>query len=257
MGAALIVVVLMLGYKYIDSHLPSKFHFKKSSGWNSYFQVALKGSYYVAISFLCLLVIWCFLFLFMETLNVVPILFHENTHKFTFAFDILNWKLAGFSFPFIAIIIVAGVASFGQSQEEERKLKNPKTRLQIFKEVAKTSPVEDVLLESIKSGANLLVSITLLSRKVYIGMVLETRLEQLDTDMIVIIPFLSGYRDKDTLSLIIDVNYADHYDSQHIDFDSSPFSLMHYRRVLSRDQIESVSLFNSNIYNTFKQNDIN
>lgn len=252
MSAALIVIVLVCGYLYVNSHIPSKHKFKKSTGWQSYFQVALKGSYYVFVSFIVLMVAWFALLAAMWLLNA-PLLFTEKYKAFTFAYDILNVKFVGVGLPFLLLVAVTVLISFGESKNEEKKLRNPEERLRIFREIANSSPIEAILLESITSNNNLMVSITMHSRKVYIGIVHEARLEDHDTDTIVIIPFLSGYRDKDTLSFVEEVNYAEHYSECEITFDSHPISLTQYRHVIPRDQIESVSLFNSDMYKRFKK----
>ena len=251
MSAALIVVVLVCGYMYINSHIPSKHQFKKSTGWQSYFQVALKGAYYVCISFLMLLACWILLLLIMFIFNIV-IFFKADPEYFTFAYDILQVKFVGLGLPFVLLVVIAGMLSFVESNNEEKKLTDPKQRELIFKEIAHSNPIEGIILESSMSNNNLLVSITLKSRKVYVGMPQELRLEHLNTDVIVVIPFLSGYRDKDTLAFVEEVNYADHYKECNIDFDTEPLSLQQYRHVLPRDQIESVSLFNAQVYQKFK-----
>ncbi|ELI8917593.1 hypothetical protein ACYK0L_002375 [Enterobacter hormaechei] len=252
MSAALVVVILVCGYLYINSHIPSKILFKKSTGWQSYFQVALKGSIYLIMGFFFLLIVWIVVFLLMLIFNI-PHFFKPTLHHFTFAYDLWEIHFAGVGMPFVALVAATIIFSLGESKQAEKQLRDPAQRRKIFEEVAKSSPVEAILLESLDSQQQLLVSITLKSRKVYIGMVHEARLEEHDTDTVVIVPFLSGYRDKDTLSFIEEVNYADHYKECGITFTSQPISLKQYRHVIPRDQIESVSLFNSAMYAHFKQ----
>jgi len=252
MSAALIVIVLVCGYLYINSHIPSKLKFKKSTGWQSYFQVALKGSYYVFVSFISLLVVWLILLATMWLLNF-PLLFTDRYKEFTFAYDILNVKFAGLELPFVLLVFITAVLSFVESKNEEKKLRDNRERLRLYKEIADASPIEAIMLESMTSKNNLMVSVSLKSRKVYVGIIHEARLEDHDTDTIVIIPFLSGYRDKDTLSFVEEINYAEHYKECGVTFDSQQITLSQYRHVIPRDQIESVSLFNSDMYTKFKK----
>lgn len=252
MSAALIVIVLVCGYLFINSHIPSKHKFKKSTGWHSYFQVALKGSYYVFVSFIVLLAAWIALLVTMWLLNF-PLIFTDKYEAFTYAYDVLNVKFVGLGLPFLLLVVITALMSFGESKNEEKKLRNNHERLRLYREIASASPIEAILLESMTSNMNLMVSISMKSRKVYIGIVHEARLEDHDTDTIVIIPFLSGYRDKDTLNFVEEVNYAEHYNDCGITSDSSPLSLSQYRHVIPRDQIESVSLFNSDMYTEFKR----
>ncbi|WP_263752585.1 hypothetical protein [Kosakonia cowanii] len=252
MSAALVVVVLVCGYLYINSHIPSKILFKKSTGWQSYFQVALKGSIYLTMGFFLILLVWGIVFLTMLIFNI-PHFFKPTLPHFSFAYDLWETHIAGVGLPFVALVAATIMFSLSESKQAEKQLRDPAHRRKIFEEVAKSSPVEAILLESLDSKQQLLVSITLKSRKVYIGMVHEARLEEHDTDTVVVVPFLSGYRDKDTLSFIEEVNYADHYKECGITFTSQPISLKQYRHVIPRDQIESVSLFNSKMYQHFKK----
>lgn len=252
MSAALVVVILVCGYLYINSHIPSKILFKKSTGWQSYFQVALKGSIYLIMAFCILILFWVVIFAIMLVFNL-PHYFNPEWHKFTFAYYLWQMHIAGIGLPFIALVGTTIAISLGESKQAEKLLRNPDARRQLFEDIAKSSPIESVLLESIDSNHQLLVSITLKSRKVYVGMVHEARLEEHDTDTVVIIPLLSGYRHKDTLSFVEEVNYADHYEECGITFTSEPLSLSQYRHVIPRDQIESISLFNSAMYAKFKK----
>ncbi|OAT41384.1 hypothetical protein M988_2009 [Hafnia paralvei ATCC 29927] len=252
MGAALVVLVLVCGYLFINSHIPSKILFKKSTGWQSYFQVALKGSIYLTLAALSLVMFWIAAFVVMQIFNL-PHFFNSSLHKFSFAMDLIDGSIAGIGLPFVALASLTIFISVMESKQAEKQLKDPDARRKIFEEVAKCSPIENVLLESLDSNHRLLVSISLKSRKVYVGMVHEARLEEHDTDTVVIIPLLSGYRDKDTLSFREEVNYADHYEECGITFTSEPLSLSQYRHVIPRDQIESISLFNSDMYTKFKE----
>lgn len=252
MSAALLVIVLVCGYLYINSHIPSKILFRKSTGWQSYFQVALKGSINLITGCFMLLMGWVFVFLVMLLFNV-PHYFNPNLPIYTFAYDFWDAHIAGIGMPFVALVIATIACSLDESKRAEKELRDPAQRQKIFEEIARCSPVEAILLESLDSNQQLLISITLKSRKVYIGMVHEARLEDHDTDTVVIVPFLSGYRDKDTLTFVEEVNYADHYKECGITFTSQPISLKHYRHVIPRDQIESISLFNSAMYAHFKE----
>jgi len=250
MSAALVVVVLVCGYLFISSHAPSKIIFNKSTGWNSYFQVALKGSIYLITAFVFLLLLWVLIFAIMTMMNIPHFLWPEK-NEFGFAYKLWELHIAGIGLPFIMLVAVTIIISTVESRQAEKDLKDPDARCKLFEQIAKCSPIEDILLESVNSGGQLLISITLKSRKVYVGMINEAKLEEHDTDTVVIIPFLSGYRDKYTLSFIAEVNYADHYKECDITFESKPLSLSQYRHVIPRDQIETISLFNSEMHTKF------
>ncbi|MNP28323.1 hypothetical protein D3C76_1212820 [compost metagenome] len=96
--------------------------------------------------------------------------------------------------------------------------------------------------------------LTLKSRKVYIGFIKQFAHEQvaLGDEDIVIIPLISGYRDKDTLRFYESHSYVTFYDEHNIGPDSTPLCLDHFRVVIPREQIESVSLFDPKTYVAFQ-----
>ncbi|EFB2075646.1 hypothetical protein FIR76_25620, partial [Escherichia coli] len=169
---------------------------------------------------------------------------------FTFAHDFLKMRVFGLSmFPAMSIAFTI-IVSIGKASEATKNHKDPQKRKAIFEEIAAHSAVENILLESVERG--LLLLVTLKSRKVYVGMIDEARFNQLDTHTLVLIPFMSGYRDKDTLTFCVEHNYVDYYLSQGITLTSEPLSVYQFRHVLPFDQIESFSLFNVETFETFK-----
>ena len=170
---------------------------------------------------------------------------------FTFASDFMNVRIFGigmFSNLTIAFTIFVSIV---KASEATNNYKDPKKRIEIFREIAAHSAVENILLESIEKG--LLLLVTLKSRKVYVGMIDEARFNQLDTNTLVLIPFMSGYRDKDTLTFCVEHNYVDHYVKNEINLVSEPLSVYQFRHVLPVEQIESFSLFNVNTYESFQE----
>lgn len=144
--------------------------------------------------------------------------------------------------------------SVGNTIEARKSNRSLAKRIEGFREIAKDNAIEGIILESLdKVQDGLLLLVTLKSRKVYAGMIDVARFEGMDTSSLVIIPFMSGYRDKDTLSFIVEHNYTSHYAKENITFESEPLSLYHFRHVLPYDQIESFSLFNVNTYIKFQQ----
>ena len=103
------------------------------------------------------------------------------------------------------------------------------------------------------------VKISLKSRKVYVGIIQSEQFERVDLDNVVIIPFLSGYRDKDTLRIEFDCNYVAVYE-KHVIYDNEfwlddnnlPILILasdtmprfkDFRLVIRLDEIESIFLF--------------
>lgn len=88
-----------------------------------------------------------------------------------------------------------------------------------------------------------MVYITLNSHRVYIGMVHTARCETSSTDNVVVIPMISGYRDRNTQQLIVEHNYAAYYQQHWITPVSEPNNALNFRKVILLNQIESLSLF--------------
>lgn len=250
MWAAVVIIVLVCGYNYTNCHLPSRYRQNKAVGWNAYFDVAHKGGQFLISGFLLACVIVFLVFFFMFILNILAYV-GVNYEKFTFANDLLEYRLLGLSMFSALILGCTVLVSFGQASQAKKNFKDPQKRVDIFREIAAHSAVENILLESIERG--LLLLVTLKSRKVYVGMIDEARFDQLDTNTLVLIPFMSGYRHKDTLTFCVEHNYVDHYQSEGITLTSEPLSVYQFRHVLPVDQIESFSLFNVNTYETFQE----
>ncbi|MEE4407815.1 MULTISPECIES: hypothetical protein [unclassified Serratia (in: enterobacteria)] len=250
MWAALIVIVLVCGYHYTKCHLPSRYKQNKAVGWNAYFDVALKGGEFLISGILLACLIVILMFSAMIALNLLAYL-GVPYEKFTFAKDLWSTRFFGLSMFSTLSLGCTVIMSIGQASQATKNFKDPQKRVEIFREIAAHSAIENILLESIERG--LLLLVTLKSRKVYVGMIDEARFNQLDTNTLVLIPFMSGYRHKDTLTYCVEHNYVDHYQSQGITLTSEPLSVYQFRHVLPFDQIESFSLFNVDTYETFQE----
>lgn len=251
MWAALIVLVLVCGYHYTKCHLPSRYKQSKAVGWNAYFDVALKGGEFLLIGIATACIIIAFIYLGMFILNIPTYLFGWYS-PFTFASTFFEMRLFGLSMFSILSMGCTILISVAKSSEATKHHKDPQKRKEMFEEIAAYSSVENIMLESINSG--LLLLVTLKSRKVYVGMVEEARFNQWDSNILVIIPFMSGYRDKDNLTFCVEHNYVDHYISEGITLTSEPLTVYQFRHVLPFEQIESFSLFNVNTFEAFKAN---
>lgn len=109
--------------------------------------------------------------------------------------------------------------------------------------------VESLLVQAIDE--DMLIFVTLKSRKVYIGYVAAPRIEHSHTQHLAIIPYISGYRDKDTLRYHEQHRYYELYLAKGITADSEGLNLQHFRHVIPMDQVEAVSLFDTGTYLSF------
>lgn len=250
MWAALIIVVVICGYHYTKCHLPSRYKQSKAVGWNAYFDVALKGGEFLLSAILLTTFLFFLICLVMFIMNI-PSYLSKWYSPFSFASDFIGVRIFGMSMFLAFTIIFTILVSAVKACEATKNHKDPKKRVEIFREIADHSAVESILLESIEKG--LLLFVTLKSRKVYVGMIDEARFNQLDTTTLVLLPFMSGYRDKDTLTFCVEHNYVDHYVKNEINLVSEPLSVYQFRHVLPVEQIESFSLFDVNTYERFQK----
>ena len=90
-----------------------------------------------------------------------------------------------------------------------------------------------------------MVSVTLSSKKVYIGYVLRTPNLTPKQQFVGILPVVSGYRDKDTLQLTVVTNYAQA-------ISANPEAANDFEVTFCLDSIESANLFDPQAYPLFE-----
>ncbi|WP_237388429.1 hypothetical protein [Xenorhabdus sp. Sc-CR9] len=253
MWPVFITFVLICGYNYINSDIESKIELQKAQGWNAYFQVALKGGEFLVAGFVVAVFIDILLYSLMYILNIPTYLGAKYT-PFTFATYLNELRYATASFFSWIVVVSTVLISIGQASIVKNRTENYQYRIDATRKNAKKDSVNELLLESLEG--NLLVMVTLKSRKVYIGMVDAAKFYNFHTHsdaMVSIIPFISGYRDKDSLSFVIENNYAIIYDQKGITLNSEPLSVYQFRHILPIDQIESFSLFDADTYMSFRE----
>ncbi|CAI2487368.1 hypothetical protein [Serratia proteamaculans] len=250
MGPIIVMIVLVCGYWYTNNHYQSRVKHARSNGWNSYFQVALHGCKFFLYGIIASLVVWLlacvadFLLnipLFMKSDLYTPVAIHGwMADKSFIEQPLLLWLAASFA------IVVA----FTEGTQAKQALQDGDSRLKAYREVAKSDAMENLLIQAIDEGR--LIFATLKSRKVYIGYVASPRFEHSEMAHLSVIPYVSGYRDKDTLRFIECHRYVDHYLQHDITGESEPMNLQHFRNIIPMDQIESVSIFDTVTYEAFK-----
>lgn len=248
MAPLIITVILVCGFWYTENHYQSRIHHARTNGWASYFYVAMHGCRFVAQGFLLML---CIYFL-VWVLGIIPFLINLLRDE-PLKWDVLEWLVNErvMELPlFVLISIIAACAiAYSEGKDARREMENEETRQKAYREMASKDSLENLLIQAIDT--EMLIFVTLKSRKVYIGYVAAPRVEFHSSAHLEIIPFISGYRDKDTLRYIDQHRYFDLYLAKGITFDSKPLNLQHFRHVIPIDQIEAVSLFDENTYGDF------
>ena len=250
MAILLILLILVLGYRYTNAIPAEKIALKRSSGWEAYVRMGSHGIRFV----------WNAIFVYAIIVVVISISFIALSHRF---------NIGGYSEYLKYIIVLSTIKShdiglhdvmitllaFASCSASIRK-ENNKSQEDQREEIRK----QDAILNIIIDAAERLhpVKISLKSRKVYIGLIQAEQFERPDLDNVTTIPFYSGHRDKDTLNIIFDSNYIKvyekHYgkifsnDSTHSLSPEDMQKLEEFRIVIRLSEIESISFFDLAYY---------
>ncbi|KXF79914.1 hypothetical protein ATN88_11700 [Enterovibrio coralii] len=93
------------------------------------------------------------------------------------------------------------------------------------------------------------------SRKCYVGICFgEAGFDDGGCEHVSILPLLSGYRDKDNLSLEIKTNYHVHFEDHDIySGKHDSLTVNHFRVIIPKSEIESYSFFDVDTFKLFKK----
>ncbi|WP_318385948.1 hypothetical protein [Enterobacter sp.] len=248
MGPLIIMVVLVCGFWYTQNHYQSRIKLARSDGWNAYFYVAMHGCKFAIQGFAVVSIIFVLLLVLSAIINILGMIW-PSLHA-----DLYSWltdiKVMSYPLFFVLSLMTAVCLAVEQGNSAKRALEDNDARQKAYREMATQDGIEALLVQAIDEGK--LVFVTLKSRKVYIGYVAAPRMEHHDTQHLSIIPYISGYRDKDTLRYQEQHRYYELYLSQNITADSEPLNFGHFRHVMPMEQVEAVSLFDTETYKTFE-----
>lgn len=248
MGPLIIMVVLVCGFWYTQNHYQSRIKLARSNGWNAYFYVAMHGCKFAIQGFGVISVIFVSLLLLSTLVNLLGLIWPRlHVDLYTWMTDI---KVMSYPLFFVLSMMMAVWLAIEQGNSSKRALENDEVRQQAYREMASQDGIEALLVQAIDEGK--LIFVTLKSRKVYIGYVAAPRMEHHDTQHLALIPYISGYRDKDTLRYHEQHRYFELYLNTNITPESTPLNIMHFRHVIPMDQVESVSLFDTATYKSFE-----
>ncbi len=195
MFAYITLVILLSGFNFTTRYPKARFKQLRSNGWSLYCHIFSWGSFWGFVSFS---LIWYF-HDFFNSLSIyltdIPALLKEyNINN-----DLIFWSCLTVLLSFIFGFITSKV---------------PFCQKQGLKESNKESELRSKIYDSTQNGE--FVQVTLNSRKVYVGVIVRNINEFVPTDSecIVISPYRSGYRDKDTLV----INFTNEYTLQHQEY---------------------------------------
>ncbi|EOZ1400618.1 hypothetical protein [Enterobacter hormaechei] len=250
MNTLQIAVILMCGYIYVTNSLSDRYKFKRSSGWDAYFFVAVWGIVFVVIAWLgCSLM--SFLGFFRWLSNAVGITPQKIARMFPVtngdsSINFRDLKLFVWAFTSITMATLAGFA-------KRWWLTKPDRHISVLAKITSTNALEAMLMEASVSQFPVLVSLK--SKKVYVGIVSCPAFEHGDYEVVELLPLLSGYRDKDTLQVRFTSNYQSHYIRQGIGIvgTMSRLTLDDFRTLLPKREIDNVSFFDIETYKKFQE----
>lgn len=240
--------ILALGYRY-NMSVPHKNNIlKRSSGWVSYVVLAIDGIVSILMGFIALSVIPIITFLILLLLKF-GISWHLNE-----IYDLLQNLLSlSYNNYIRASAFILGLL-FAYFANEIRLRNN--TFLTDYEQLKSLDGILKIIIHAMETGSYLKVSLK--SGKVYIGAVLGEQFEHGDLDNITILPMESGYRTKETLYLTLDCDYKSVY-LNHGVIEMTDCGLRYHPEraedmmmVIRVNQIESLSLFDANIYKEFE-----
>ncbi|MFJ5378168.1 hypothetical protein ACIPSX_12560 [Pectobacterium sp. CHL-2024] len=207
MIALLLIPILVSGYILVVANLYHYYQLHRYDGQLLYLKVAAHGTISVV---------------FVIMVSVIVKSFFPNFHPIGMLADILNIKkiinqnkaetwlsLISLSSIIVSLIWVFLIwlknmvfGFFCEKQHHENILHAKKLR--ILRKTISNSTLDSMLLDALESSPKSPVLITLSSRKVYVGIVngvQEPTESEAPNSYISIFPLMSGYRDKDTLSI--------------------------------------------------------
>jgi hypothetical protein len=251
MNTLLLVVILISGYVYVNRSLSDRYKFKRSTGWDAYFFVAAWGTLFVTLSWLICSLLSISGFLRWSVNGFIDILELKNdaierffplSGEDTSRFRDLKFALCG-----LLSLLMAYV--FGSVKKW--RLKNENRRIDALVKAVGDNALENMLMEA--SATQMPVITTLKSRKFYVGFVYCPAFEHGVFDYLEMLPLLSGYRDKDDLTINITTNYHEHYEQSGVLKGKSDLQLSDFRIVVPKAEIEGISFFDLDTYSSFKQ----
>ena len=236
-GIESVLIPALSGYVYLGTSYKYRSQINRESGYHVLFRSALIGIFSYPIAYLIAWLLSSYLPNILVTYyqfltNWISIV---NTSDFYFQF-LTGW---------ISIGLCWGVARISNRRSDKEEVEA---------EVAAEMGDFLSLLMRDCNKRDQMMEITLQNRKVYVGIPISSPGPRLSTDQFIrILPFMSGYRDEESLK--------PHYDT-HYDWISQPCDEKYLRNVLglesgdfavtiARREIVSARLFNEEVYVRF------
>ena len=256
MGTLLLSAILVSGYIFTVTSVSSRYKFKRSDGWGAYFYVATWGTGFCILSWLI-----CSLMGFLGLIDFFAQLVGINKDNVKTLIPLSADAVAtGKSLKIAMWVVGTVVLATGCGLLNKFWHACGDHRFKALAKAARNNPLETLAIEA--SATLSPVIFTLKSKKFYVGWVIRPPLEHGKIEHMAFIPLLSGYRDTDTLKIVVTTNYDAHYESiglfgDVVGIDGPPrvksdLSFNDFRVVCPVSEIENLSFFDFETYNHFK-----
>lgn len=249
MSLLVVVYFLILGYIGVSSRPTKKNELRRSAGWEAYVYLAYNGIG-VFLSGLIIYLLMCAI-TWLVSLPIEWILSFFLQSGFSIFSQvksfIFNIELFRGNTNYIHVLFIT---IFSWIRCEGLKSRTPS--LDDYKALKGLDGVLNIVVHAMHS--NSFVKVSLKSRKIYIGLVVSEQFDNVDLDNIIIIPFLSGYRDKDTLNMVTNCNYMPMYEKNNFldkDYKIDSNKVHDLKMLIRVNEIETISMFNPEYYQDF------
>lgn len=249
MALLVVLLVLVLGYYYADHITAEQIKLRRSAGWETYVYLGFHGLRLILNGAMACLIL-------ALPLYVVLWAFDGGASWFHFTPDLSGgmWRLAKYKlFDDIQVYhVVIALLALGGCKNEIQKRHQEDWQQQIKRYDAMLRIVWQSLHTQVP------IRISLKSRKVYVGVVSQEQFSNAELDYMLIVPLVSGYRNKDTLDIFFDCNYYAVYQKYGL-FDDDDLSkqeilkLDDFRTAVRISEIESVSFFKMEVFGDFER----
>lgn len=263
-SALILATILVAGFIFVLHYPPARYSHKRSEGWHTYLHSGAWGIPFAFASFLiCLLTQWLCSepnAITAQVAEAATMAAEPSTNEnIIIGFAFLTPMLAGLAGK-LAHCCYYGLPSFthkllstlkrGAAWHKwvaEFNQKATRRQLLTITNTVRHDPFENLIVQATNNVCSVMV--TLKSHKVYIGMVTNSGVEHGKLEYISIIPLISGYRTKDDFKLELTVHYSEMYKKVGLG------RLDDFKTVLPVSEIESVRLFDYDIYYGFQDID--
>lgn len=247
MAVLFTMLILVVGYHYARSLPSEKVNLKRSAGWETYVYLGFHGLRFLVMALVIAIILWMVVFL---VLNFVDWFFNLSVRIW------LQRQVTCILFDDIQVYHVL-VAVFAWALcQSEIKDKVEQGNTLIVENIRNYDGLLRLVIEAASTQKPLRLSLK--SRKVYVGLVMEEQFESGDLDYVLIVPLVSGYRDKDTLDIFFDCSYVSVYEKHGLFVgdelsEKELLKLDDFRLAIKVSEIESVSFFEFGVIHEFER----